>query len=117
LTHKQKLVGALVLLAAFQSFILFAGFFAPYDFATQDRERPFAPPTTLHFMDTRGNVLIRPVIYNLAGSGPSVGASQTDSEHPYPVHFFVRGAPYKIAGVFASNMHLFRNRRVLRRLG
>jgi peptide/nickel transport system permease protein len=107
LTHKQKLAGALVLLAAFQSFILFAGFFAPYDFATQDRERPFAPPTALHFMDTPGNVHMRPVIYDLLDSGQSVGVSQTDSEHPYPVHFFVRGAPYKMAGVFASNMHLF----------
>jgi peptide/nickel transport system permease protein len=107
LTHKQKLVGALLLLAAFQSFILCAGFFAPYDFATQDRERPFAPPTALHFIDTRGNVHIRPVIYDLADSGQSVGVSPTDSEHPYLVHIFVRGTPYKIAGVFASNMHLF----------
>jgi peptide/nickel transport system permease protein len=107
LTHKQKLVAALVLLGAFQSFILFAGFFAPYDFATQDRERPFAPPTGLHFADTRGNVHIRPFIYNLIDSGRSVGAGETDSGHPYPVHFFVRGAPYKIAGVFASDVHLF----------
>jgi peptide/nickel transport system permease protein len=107
LTHKQKLVGALVLLAAFQSFILFAGFFAPYDFATQDRERPFAPPTALHFTDTRGNVHIRPFIYNLVDSGRSGEVNQADSEHPYPVHFFVRGAAYRIAGVFASNVHLF----------
>ena len=107
LTHKQKLVGAVVLLAAFQSFILFAGFFAPYDFATQDRERPFAPPTALHFTDTRGNVHIRPFIYNLIDSGRSGEANQTDFAHPYPVHFFVRGAPYKIAGVLASNVHLF----------
>jgi peptide/nickel transport system permease protein len=107
LTHKQKLVGALVLLAAFQSFTLFAGFFAPYDFATQDRERPFAPPTALHFTDTRGKVHVRPFIYNLIDSGRSGEAGQTDSEHAYPVYFFVRGAPYKIAGVFASNMHLF----------
>ncbi len=96
-----------MLLAAFQSFILFAGFFAPYDFATQDRERPFAPPTALHFTDTRGKVHIRPFICNLVDSGRSGEVKQTDSEHPYPVHFFVRGAAYKIAGVFASNVHLF----------
>ncbi len=99
-------MGALILLAAIQSLILFAGFFAPYDFAAQDREQPFASPTTLHFMDVRGTVHIRPFIYNPIASGQGVGVGQTDSEHPYPVHFFVRGTPYKIAGVFTSNVHL-----------
>jgi peptide/nickel transport system permease protein len=100
-------VGVLVLLTAFQSLILFAGFFAPYDFAVQDRERPFAPPTAIHFTDSRGNFHIRPFIYDIDDSGKNAGASQTDSEHPYPVRFFVRGMPYKIAGVFTSRVHFF----------
>jgi peptide/nickel transport system permease protein len=107
LTHRQKLVGALVLLTAFQSFILFAGFFAPYDFAVQDRQRPFAPPTSLHFVDARGSFHIRPFINDLEDSGQGARVSQPDSAHPYPVHFFVRGTPYKMAGVFASRVHLF----------
>ncbi len=107
MTHRQKLVGALVLLTVFQSFILFAGFFAPCDFAVQDRTRPFAPPTSLHFVDARGTFHIRPFIYDLEDSGQSAGIGQSDSEPPYPVHFFVRGAAYKVAGVFASRMHLF----------
>ena len=51
---------ALVLLAAFQFLIVFAGFFAPYGFAAQDRERPFAPPTALHFRDAQGHFHLRP---------------------------------------------------------
>ena len=90
-----------------QILILFAGFFAPYNFAVQDRERPFAPPTSLHFRDVRGNVHIRPFIYDLEDSDQSSVAAQPDPEHPYPLHFFVRGTPYKIAGVFTSQVHLF----------
>jgi peptide/nickel transport system permease protein len=107
LIHRQKLVGALVLLTAFQSFILFAGFFAPYDFAVQDRQQPFAPPTSLHFVDARGTFHIRPFIYDREGAGQSAGVSETDSEPLYPVHFFVRGATYKIVGVLTSHVHLF----------
>jgi peptide/nickel transport system permease protein len=107
LTHRQKLVGALILLAAFQCLILFAGFFAPYGFAAQDRERPFAPPTTLHFMDAQKNLHIRPFVYNLDDSKQGTGADKAGSERAYPVHFFVRGTPYKIVGLISSNTHLF----------
>ena len=107
MTHRRKLVVALVLLTAFQSLILFAGFFAPYNFAVQDRERPFTPPTSLHFMDARGNVHVRPFIYDSEDPVDSAKVSQTGSELPYPVHLLVRGMPYKIAGVFTSHVHLF----------
>lgn len=107
MTHRQKLAGALILLTAIQCLILFAGFFAPYNFAVQDRDRPFAPPTALHFVDTRGNFHIRPFIYDLEDSGQGDRAAQTRSEPFYPVHFFVRGMPYQIAGVFTSRVHLF----------
>ena len=105
--RQKKLVGALVLVTAFQSLILFAGFFAPYDFAAQDREQPFASPTALHFVDPRGNAHIRPCVQNLEDPGQSAKASRTDSIGCYPLHFFVRGAQYKIAGLFTSHVHLF----------
>jgi peptide/nickel transport system permease protein len=106
-THRQKLVAALALLAAFQSLILFAGFFAPYDFAAQDRDQPFAPPTALHFVDAQGNVHVRPFVYNLVDSRPSGGVMQADLAHPYPVHFVVPGKPYKIAGLITAHVHFF----------
>ena len=100
-------MGALVLLTALQGLILFAGFFAPYDFAAQDREHPFAAPSSIHFVDAGGTVHIRPFIYNPVDAGQSTGMSRADSGPSYPVYFFVRGAPYKIAGVFVSRIHLF----------
>jgi peptide/nickel transport system permease protein len=97
LSHWQKLVGALVLLAAFQFLILFAGFFAPYGFATQDRERPFAAPTTLHFRDAQGHFHLRPFIVD----------SESSEARVYPVRFLVSGAAYKIAGIIPARVHLF----------
>ena len=95
MTHRQKLGVALVLLAAFQLLIVFAGFFAPYGFATQDRERPFAAPTTLHFRDAQGHFHLRPFILD------------SESSELYPVRFFVSGAPYNIAGIIPAHTHLF----------
>jgi peptide/nickel transport system permease protein len=107
LTHRQKLAAALVVLTAFQALILFAGFFAPYGYAVQDRERPFARPTSLHFIDAHGNFHMRPFVYNFNGSDPDSGADQADFANSCPVHFFVRGTPYKIAGLLTSRVHLF----------
>jgi peptide/nickel transport system permease protein len=94
LTHRQKLWGALILLAGFHAMILFAGFFAPYDYATQDRESPFAAPARIRFMDQRGHFHLRPFVF-------------ASSNHAVNMQFFVSGDSYKIAGLFAARAHLF----------
>jgi peptide/nickel transport system permease protein len=86
---------------------LFAGFFAPYDFAAQDRDAPFAPPTGIHFVDSSGSFHVRPFVYGPRDSSQSAVNGTADSQQLYPLRWFVRGAPYKIAGVFASQVHLF----------
>jgi peptide/nickel transport system permease protein len=107
LTQRQKLLSSAVVLAAFSCVILFAGFFAPYDFAAQDRDAPFASPTAIHFVDARGTFHIRPFVYGPRDSAPTKPIAQATSEESYPLRWFVPGAPYKIAGVFASRIHLF----------
>lgn len=87
---------AIVWLVVAHGMLLVAGFVAPYDFAAQDRTRPFAPPTRLHFLDSQGNLSIRPFVY-----------SYTDSGRGYPVRFFVRGSQHTIAGIFTSRWRLF----------
>ena len=107
MTHRQKLAGALVLLAAFQFLILFAGFFAPYGFAAQDRDRPFAPPTTLHFRDAQGHFHLRPFVVDSEYSELRAPRDNSSTEHFYAVDFFVNGAAYKIAGIIPARTHLF----------
>jgi peptide/nickel transport system permease protein len=70
----------LAFLVAIHGAVLMAGFLAPYPFADQHRDFPYAPPTRIHFFDTAGRFHLRPFVY-----GPS-----RDSR-PYPLEFFVRG--------------------------
>jgi peptide/nickel transport system permease protein len=107
LTHRQKLAWSTAVLAAFSCVILFAGFFAPYDFAEQDRDAPFAAPTAIHFVDARGTLHLRPFVYGPRDSGPTTAIAAADLQQFYPLHWFVRGAPYKIAGLITSRVHLF----------
>jgi peptide/nickel transport system permease protein len=107
LTQRQKLAWAIVALAAFCCVVLFAGFFAPYDVAAQDRDAPFAPPTGIHFVDSSGSFHVHPFVYGPRDSSQTAVSAAADSQQLYPLHWFVRGAPYKIAGVFASQTHLF----------
>ena len=111
--QRQKLAFALTFLAAFYGLVLFAGFFAPYDFAAQDRETPFAAPTAIHFVDAQGTFHARPFVYGAQDEGAEGALSGANAPVPqqqqrlYAIHFFVRGSGYRIAGLFASNVHLF----------
>lgn len=101
-TKRTVLILSLVLVL-WHLAILFAGFIAPYDSAEQNRELSYAPPTRLHFVNSSG-LGWRPLIY---ASTPGLDSYREDLNHPYPVHFFVRGDRYRLLGLFKSNVHLF----------
>lgn len=107
--RNAKLALALTLLVIFHGAVLLAGFLAPYGYAKQDRDLPFAPPTPLHFVDPAGNWHARPFVYGLADKNDpdNPGAYRADLSAIYPLHFFVEGAPYKIAAIIPSRTHLF----------
>ena len=106
MTHRHKLWGALLLLAVFHGLILFAGFFAPYDVATQNRDLPFAPPTRIHLIDAQGKFHLRPFVYGVHSDPSNPTGYQIDQNMIYLLRFFVRGAPYKIASLFSLHTHL-----------
>lgn len=83
-----------------------AGFLSPHDPAAQHRDLSFAPPTRLHFVDADGRLHLRPFVYGLTQSAGD-GAYTEDRSRITPVRFFVRGAPYRVAGIFRANLHLF----------
>lgn len=91
------------LLLALHALILCAGFVAPYDPATQNRDLPYAPPARLHFADGSGFHL-RPFVYAWTPAGDSY---QQDRTQAYPLHWFVRGDPYSFLGLFETKLHLF----------
>jgi peptide/nickel transport system permease protein len=107
MSTRAKMAVVIAVLLVFHGVTLLAGFFAPYDPAEQDRSAPFAPPSRLHFFDASGNFHLRPVVNALTADADSFGSYKEDLTRSYPLHFFVRGPEYEIAGGIRSNIHLF----------
>jgi peptide/nickel transport system permease protein len=97
-------------IAGIHMVLLFAGFFAPYDPTTQNRELVYAPPTRLHFSDGTGFHL-RPFIYaRTPANGPVDSHSEAYSEdinHQYRVQLFTHGSSYRLLGIAQADFHLF----------
>jgi peptide/nickel transport system permease protein len=70
--------------------VLFAGFCAPYPYAQQNRDLPFAPPNRLHFADPAGTVHVRPFVYAWKQSSVD-GSYEEDRTRTYPVQLFLNG--------------------------
>jgi peptide/nickel transport system permease protein len=105
---RSKTAILIAALAGVHIILLFAGFVAPYDAATQDRELPYAPPTRLHFKDASGFHL-RPFVYasKLVLDGDQAGTYQEDRTHAYPVQFLLYGSSYRLLGLHGASLHLF----------
>ena len=86
--------------------ILFAGFVAPYDPASQVRSEPNAPITAIHFFDEAGVFHARPFIYRRQLVDPLTYHYEEIKEQPYPISLFVTGDSYSIVG-YTANLHLF----------
>ena len=103
----RKLWLILAVLVSAHLIVLWAPFFAPYDFASQERAMPFAPPTRFHFVDSQGHLHLRPFVYRWEPRPETFGAYVEDQSQAFPLRFFVRGTRYKIARIFDSSWRLF----------
>lgn len=104
---KNKIWAAAGFLVLLHCAIVFAGFVAPYDPTSQNRDLPFVPPTRLHFIDTRGHWHLRPFVYQTVSRPEGINEYEELRSERYPMRFLVRGGEHKIAGLFSSNLHLF----------
>jgi peptide/nickel transport system permease protein len=91
----MKLRLTLTFLAALHACVFLAAWLAPYDYAEQHRDHPFAPPTRLHFTDAAGSFHVRPAVYALT-PGPS-GEYREDPTRAYPVEFFLHGRLFGVS--------------------
>ncbi len=101
--RKAKIRALVVGLVALHLIILFAGFVAPYDPATQNRELAYSSPTRIHFFDASG-FHWRPFVYGLASD---FDGTHEDLSREYPIHLFVSRESYKILGLLPATVHLF----------
>lgn len=97
----------LVALAMLHVVIACAGFFAPYDPAEQDRENPYSPPMRIHLIDKQGRMHARPFFYARRLREGSFDQFEEDARKVGQVHFFVRGASYRVLGFVPARWHLF----------
>ena len=97
---------ALAVLVGIHLLVFLAPFFTPYDPTEQDREFPYAPPTRVHFVDREGHFHIRPFVYGIHGEQNQFAEYAENPAERYPLRFFARGAPYRLAGILNSDLHL-----------
>ena len=104
---RSRLLLCAAALGALHLAVACAGFFAPYDPSAQDRDHPYAPPMSLHFVDAQGGIHLRPFSYAQKLRTGTFDEYENDGTKPIPVKFFVTGAPYRVLGVLPSRAHFF----------
>ncbi|MCU1241541.1 MAG: hypothetical protein JWO71_2267 [Candidatus Acidoferrum typicum] len=107
MSTRSRLIICVLVLGALHLGVACAGFFAPYDPATQDREHPYAPPMWLHFLDAHRGIHLRPFAYAQESQTGSFDEYEENRARVIPVRFFVSGAPYRVLGVLPLRLHLF----------
>src|SRR5262245_25298408 len=99
-------VGGVVLLVLYLSALL-APFIAPYPEAEMDRENFYHPPMVLRWVDGAGRFHLWPFIHPTLLRDPARFTYVEDRARMLPIRLFVRGAPYRLLGVFSTTTHLF----------
>ncbi len=106
--HKLAMVAAVVTLCIYMV-ALFAEFFAPFPPDQYSSTYTYAPPQTLHLIDTSNGFKIEPYVYGYKSEVDPVALRRTfviDETQRIPVRFFVEGHPYRLLGLIDTNIHL-----------
>jgi peptide/nickel transport system permease protein len=108
--HKLAMLGGIVTIMIYLVAI-FAEFLAPFDPDRTSVQYTFGPPQQLHLFDTSsGSLQIQPFVFGYKSSIDPVALRRTfviDESVKYPVQFFAKGFPYKLLGIFPTDIHLF----------
>lgn len=99
---------SLILLGLLYFIATFAGFFAPYSTSIRFEDYQQGPPVRVHIFDEDG--LQRPFYYPVErtlNQDTFRYEFQANTDVKYPVLFFTEGEPYKLLGLFRTNIHFF----------
>ena len=108
--HRLALVGATVL-ALLYLVAIFAEFFAPHDLFQRHNDFINAPPHRVRVLD-EGRVRL-PFVYPLVQTRNEVTLRReytADTTRRLTLALFVRGDPYKLWGIFRTDVHFFGTR-------
>ncbi len=106
--HKLAVVSALVLILLYVVAI-FAEVVAPYDPSTYFIRYKMAPPTPIRIIDAEGQLRWPFVYQRVRDRDPDTlrDIYTEDRSIRHPIRFFVRGAPYRLWGIWEMDLHLF----------
>jgi len=107
--HRLAVV-SLIVLGIFYLVVVFAEFVAPYNPETFIARLTLSPPQRIHFVDNQGQFHLRPFVYPLVKSLDPVTFAAVyveDETIRQPLGLFVHGDPYKLWGLYESDIHLF----------
>lgn len=107
LRGRSSLIAGMLILAFFCLIAVFADLVATYDYRSQSRREPMAPPSSLRFQDAQGNWHPRPFIYARRLVDPLERRYEENTQQRYPLELFARGYSYKLFGLFTTDRHLF----------
>jgi peptide/nickel transport system permease protein len=107
--HKLAMVGGATVVLIYLV-ALFAEFLAPFPSSALSAEYTYAPPQPLNFfLDTDGETRFFLHVNGYKVEVDQVALRRTfvvDKEQVIPVQFFATGAPYKLWGLFETDIHL-----------
>jgi peptide/nickel transport system permease protein len=107
--HRVAVISSVVLIIFYIS-ALFADFISPKDPNAYDASYKFVPPMAITFFDGDGHLKPYPGVHGLISNRDPETLRITykvDKTTWYPIHFFVKGAPYKFLGLAETDLHLF----------
>ena len=104
--NRAAIVGGVVILCFYLA-ALFGNFIAPYALDTRHRNNIYMPPQRVRFLhDGRFQPYVYAVELNI-DRRTLRKVYKPDRERIIPLRFFARGEPYKLFGLFESDVHLF----------
>jgi peptide/nickel transport system permease protein len=107
MTSRVRNIALLSAFVGLHLIVIFPGFFATQDYAEQNRDLPFAPPTRLHLVRPDGHFSFRPFVYSWKDAPTQDGTYAEDRSQVFPLRFFVVGAPYTVVARATAHTHLF----------
>jgi len=108
--HRTHLVSTVILTLLYLPRLLFPEFVSHQDPNRDNAAWKNVPSQSISFIDADGNFSLRPGVYGLRSvRDPETlrRSYEVDDSVWYPLHFFVPGRPYRLWGLFETDIHLF----------
>lgn len=102
-----SLIAGGLIVTMFYLVMIFADYVSPYEYKELSIHKAFAPPTSIHFIDSEARFHFRPFIYASRLMDPLTEFYVEDKTRMYYLELFSRGYRYEFLGFIPTDIHLF----------